>query len=101
MLSGVTPTSTFSKVNKTWTCFQLCITYPWILIHYCTSTIVTSYAPTTTKLTSEIMDTILERTTSCMDQCLVGCFGPSTTKKTPSMTHIPILASHVREYVRL
>jgi hypothetical protein len=32
---------------------------------------------------------------------LVGCFLPSATKATLSMTHIPTLASHVGEYARL
>jgi hypothetical protein len=35
---------------------------------------VTSYALTTRKLAFEIIDSILEKTTSCMDQCFSGVF---------------------------
>jgi hypothetical protein len=66
MLFEIAPISTFSRVNKTGTHFQFYITYPWILIHYCTSIVVTSSTLTTTKLAVEIINNILERTTSCM-----------------------------------
>ncbi len=59
-------TSTFSSINKIGTCFQLCITYMWILIHYYTTTMVTSSTLTTTKLTFKIIDIVWERATSCM-----------------------------------
>jgi len=84
MLFEVAPISTFSRVNKTGTHFQFYITYPWILIQYCTSIVVTSSTLTTTKLAFEIINNILERTTSCMasticqplvfDQCFNGVF---------------------------
>jgi hypothetical protein len=59
-------TSTFSSINKIGTCFQLCITYMWTLIHCYTTTMVTSSTLTTTKLTFKITDIVLERITSCM-----------------------------------
>jgi hypothetical protein len=48
MLSEFTFTSTFSNVDKNETCFQFYITYMWILMHYCTSIMVTSSALTLT-----------------------------------------------------
>lgn len=48
MLSKFASTSTFSNVNKNETCFQFYITYMWVLMHYCTSIMVTSSTLTIT-----------------------------------------------------
>ncbi len=48
MLSKFASTSTFLNVNKNETCFQFYITYMWILMHYYTSIVVTSFALTIT-----------------------------------------------------
>ncbi len=111
MLSKIAPTSTLSRVNKIGTSFQLWITYPWIVIHYCTSTMVTSFALTTTKLTSKIMDKVLERTTSCMafaiyqpllsNQCFSGVFLTFNNKINSFNDPYSNIGLHVGEYAKL